>query len=37
MVLETSRLLMRKPQFQDFDRFWGMINDPVAKQLILQQ
>lgn len=32
MVIETSRLLMRKPQLQDFDRFWGMINDPVAKQ-----
>ena len=32
MVLETSRLYLRKHQLEDYDRFWEMLNDPVAKQ-----
>ena len=32
MILETDRLILRKPIPADFDRFWEMINDPVAKQ-----
>ena len=32
MILETDRLILRKPIPADFGRFWAMVNDPVAKQ-----
>lgn len=32
MKIETDRLLLRKHGIEDFDRFWGMITDPVAKR-----
>ncbi len=32
MESETERLLLRKPMERDFDRFWGMVTDPVAKR-----
>ena len=32
MMLETERLILRKHEPADFDRFWNMINDPVAKR-----
>ncbi len=32
MMIETSRLLLRKHNLHDYDRFWEMLNDPVAKQ-----
>ena len=30
--LETDRLLLRKARPEDFDRFWGMVTDPIAKR-----
>ena len=32
MFLETKLLILRKLFMEDFDRFWGMINDPIAKE-----
>lgn len=32
MEIETKRLFLKKHELQDFNRFWDMINDPVAKQ-----
>jgi RimJ/RimL family protein N-acetyltransferase len=32
MQLETERLLLREPQAIDFDRYWQMVTDPVAKK-----
>lgn len=32
MQLETNRLLLREPQIGDFDRYWSMVTDPVAKR-----
>ncbi len=32
MFFQTERLILREPQLDDFDRYWQMINDPVAKQ-----
>lgn len=32
MEIETKRLFLKKHEPQDFNRFWDMINDPVAKQ-----
>ena len=32
MTLETERLLLREHQRKDFDRFWEMLRDPIAKQ-----
>ena len=32
MKIETQRLLLRKHELRDFERFWEMISDPVAKQ-----
>lgn len=32
MFLETKRLILHKPVIENFDRFWGMINDPIAKE-----
>lgn len=32
MMIESSRLILRKPELGDFDRFWDMVNDPIAKQ-----
>jgi len=30
--IETGRLLLRKARPEDFDRFWGMVTDPIAKR-----
>lgn len=30
--IETERLLLRPYQLQDFDRFYAMLRDPIAKQ-----
>lgn len=32
MHIETDRLILRKHALKDFDRFWEMLNDPVAKR-----
>ncbi len=32
MQIETSRLILRGPELQDFNEFWLMVNDPVAKE-----
>jgi RimJ/RimL family protein N-acetyltransferase len=32
MQIETERLLLRKHRVEDFERFWGMITDPIAKR-----
>jgi RimJ/RimL family protein N-acetyltransferase len=32
MKIETERLILRKHELADFDRFWEMINDPIAKR-----
>jgi len=32
MNIETKRLLLRKHCIEDFDRYWSMITDPVAKR-----
>jgi RimJ/RimL family protein N-acetyltransferase len=32
MQIETERLLLRKHRIEDYDRFWGMITDPIAKR-----
>lgn len=32
MQIETDRLLLRKHRIEDFERFWGMITDPIAKR-----
>ena len=32
MRIETDRLLLRKHRIEDYDRFWGMITDPIAKR-----
>ena len=32
MQIETKRLILREHRAEDFDRFWGMITDPIAKR-----
>lgn len=32
MQIETDRLLLRKHRIEDYERFWGMITDPIAKR-----
>ncbi|KPU44434.1 anhydro-N-acetylmuramic acid kinase [Oxobacter pfennigii] len=32
MKIETDRLLLRKHRIEDYERFWGMITDPIAKR-----
>ncbi len=32
LEIETGRLILRRPARRDFDRFWAMLNDPVAKE-----
>lgn len=32
MQIETERLCLRKHRIEDYDRFYGMITDPVAKR-----
>lgn len=32
MQIETDRLLLREHRVEDFERFWGMITDPIAKR-----
>lgn len=31
-MLQTQRLLLREPRLTDFDEFWKMINDKIAKR-----
>jgi hypothetical protein len=30
VTIKTNRLILRKHCLSDFDRFWAMLNDPVA-------
>jgi RimJ/RimL family protein N-acetyltransferase len=32
MPISTHHLILREPKLEDFDRYWLMINDPVAKK-----
>lgn len=32
MIIETERLILRRPMIEDFEAFWLMINDPIAKK-----
>lgn len=32
MQIETDRLLLRKHEIKDYNRFWEMITDPIAKR-----
>jgi len=32
MTFETKHLIIRKHEYKDFDRFWEMMTDPIAKK-----